>query len=252
LVGEARADSRYNASMRRSALVLLLCLTVLPSVPAPAQSLEDGLAAYRNRDWPAAAKALRPLAEAGVAVAEERMGRLYQRGRGVPKDYAQALAWYRKAVDQGEPFAEGHLGGMYMMGQGVPQSDQEAARLFRLASQQGNPVAQTGLGYMSLEGRGTKADAVEAANWFREAAEQGNAAAMLGLAGLYEKGDGVARNYIIAHKWYQLASLDDGENEADVFERAARSTLELEKKMSASDIEAAQRIARAWKRPAER
>ena len=35
------------------------------------------------------------------AVAEANLGEMYSNGSGVPQDYAQAVAWYRKAADQG-------------------------------------------------------------------------------------------------------------------------------------------------------
>jgi TPR repeat protein len=39
----------------------------------------------------------------------------------VPKDDAQAVAWYRKAADQGDAVAQYNLGRMYATGQGVAQ-----------------------------------------------------------------------------------------------------------------------------------
>jgi TPR repeat protein len=240
--------------MRRT-LLFLLILFLSPAVaaavpPASAESLEDGLVAYRKHDWPAAAKALQPLAEAGVAIAQERMGRLYQRGKGVPKDYALALGWYLKAAKQGEPFAQGHLGLMYQKGLGVAQSTQEAVRWYHLAAAQGNVIAQVGLGYIQLEGAGTPADPVMAANWFREAAEQGDASAMLALGNLFEEGKGVSKSQVQAYKWYSLAAVDDGEYDQELFDRAAHCRSDLEEKMSPTDLEAAKQLARAWRRPA--
>jgi TPR repeat protein len=44
----------------------------------------------------------------------------------VPQDYAQAVAWYRKAADQGFAPAQYNLGLYYYDGQGVPQDYAEA------------------------------------------------------------------------------------------------------------------------------
>ena len=33
--------------------------------------------------------------------AQKNLGKRYEKGRGVPRDYAQAVRWYRKAVEQG-------------------------------------------------------------------------------------------------------------------------------------------------------
>lgn len=231
-----------------SPLALLVLLIALGAgAPASAQTLEDGLAAYRKRDWTAAAQILRPLADSGVAIAQERLGRLYQRGKGVDRDYAQALVWYRKAASQDEPSAEGHLGVMYLEGLGVPKSNDEAVRWFHLAAAQGNPIAQTGLGRMQLQGLGKEApDPEMAANWFREAAYQGDAAAMLGLGRLYEQGRGVTKSYVQAWKWYTLAAVDDGENSQAVFDIAAQCRDDVEMKLSRVEIDAAKQLVRAW------
>jgi uncharacterized protein len=63
----------------------------------------------------------RPLADSGDALAQFYLGETYRRGQGVPKDYAQAVIWYRKAADQGQVTAAFVLGAMYEQGQGVPQ-----------------------------------------------------------------------------------------------------------------------------------
>ena len=45
---------------------------------------------------------VRKAAEQGDAEAQTRLAYFYDTGRGVPKDYGQALIWYRKAADQGD------------------------------------------------------------------------------------------------------------------------------------------------------
>jgi len=68
------------------------------------------------------------------ALAAHNIGSTYYYGRGVPQDYAQAAAWYRKAADQGEPSAQDALGIMYQRGHGVPQDDVQAHKWFNLAA----------------------------------------------------------------------------------------------------------------------
>ena len=120
-----------------------------------------------------------------------------------------------------------------------------AVGLLRLAAEQGNPLAQVGLGYMLMDGSGDKPDIVAAAGWFTKAAEHGDALAMLALGTLYELGRGVAQDFVQAHKWYALASVDDGEYEQDLFDRAKRAKEELAKQMTAAQIAEAERLARA-------
>ena len=53
---------------------------------ASAGPLEDGVAAYRQGDFAAAMRLLRPLADAGDAKAEFHLGRMYALGEGVGQD----------------------------------------------------------------------------------------------------------------------------------------------------------------------
>ena len=40
-------------------------------------------------------------AEAGDSTAQYNLGQMYRTGRGVPKDFAEAVKWYRLAAEQG-------------------------------------------------------------------------------------------------------------------------------------------------------
>ncbi len=71
-----------------------------------------GLALTALREW-------RPLAEQGNANAQFFLGVMYDKGRGVPQDDAEAVKWYRKAAEQGVAEAQYNLGLMYDDGQGV-------------------------------------------------------------------------------------------------------------------------------------
>jgi Sel1 repeat len=66
---------------------------------------------------------------------------MYAQGQGVPKDNAEAVRWYRKAVDQNYAPAEYNLGRMYYYGQGVSQDRIEARHLLIKAADQGDQFA---------------------------------------------------------------------------------------------------------------
>ncbi|HEY1879039.1 MAG TPA: tetratricopeptide repeat protein [Caulobacteraceae bacterium] len=77
-----------------------------------------------------AAKALpglRKLADSGDAMAQLALGSIYEQGRGVTKDEAQAAVWYRRAADQGVSNAQIALAGMYRDGRGVAKDPAAAA-----------------------------------------------------------------------------------------------------------------------------
>ncbi len=235
-------------------LKLLLILFVCAAGPAAAGPLDDGLAAYKNRDWETAVRLLLPLAEQGNAQAQEKIGRLYNRGKGFSRDYGQAEKWYRKAAEQDDAAAQSRLAFMYRTGtvdgpgHMIGRNDYVSAlHWYRKAAEQGNPLAQVGLGYMSWGGEGMPADYVAAATWLRKAAEQGNALAQLGLGTLYELGNGVPKDYVQAYKWYQLATVDDGEYEAGLFDRAKQSRDIVTGRMTRQQIADAQKLAREWK-----
>lgn len=65
--------------------------------------------------------------------AQDHLGYLYERGVGVPQNYSEAVAWYRKTAEQGYAIAENNLGTMYASGRGVPLDYEQAAVWYRKA-----------------------------------------------------------------------------------------------------------------------
>ena len=68
---------------------------------------------------------------------------MYEYGRGVGKNYSEAVRWYRKAAAQRHPTAQFNLGIMYQNGQGVGKNYTEAAKWYRKAAEQGNSEANS-------------------------------------------------------------------------------------------------------------
>ncbi len=161
-----------------------------------------GLALTARREW-------RPLAKQGNANAQYNLGVMYDKGRGGPQDYAEAVKWYSKAAEQGVAEAQFNLGVMYGQGLGVPE------------------------------------DLAEAVKWYRKAAEQGNAGAQYNLGVMYGKGQGVPQDYVLAHMWFDLAvsKLPPGE----VRDRAVKNRDHVAKRMTPAQISEAQKLAREWK-----
>ncbi len=62
------------------------------------------------------------------------LGEMYAKGSGVPRDYAQAVQWYRKAAEQGYVTAVFCLGVSHDYGTGMPKDDIEAYKWYDLAS----------------------------------------------------------------------------------------------------------------------
>src|ERR1700686_3891628 len=96
----------------RFACLAALAMTASQSIPSTAGPSEDAEAAYKTGDYATAVRLSRELAEQGDAMAQSRLGLMYQDGRGVPQDDRQAVEWFRKAAEQGRANAQYSLGYM--------------------------------------------------------------------------------------------------------------------------------------------
>ena len=103
---------------------------------------------------------------AGDVKAESAIGGMYASGQGVPKDYALAAVWDRKAAEQGDIRSEVALGAIYFMGQGVQRDYAQAALWWNKASGQGSATAQYALGMMYANGQGVPQDYAQAYYWY--------------------------------------------------------------------------------------
>jgi TPR repeat protein len=143
----------------------LLLIAFALAAPVRAGPLEDGMAAYREKDYVKAVELWRPLAEAGDAVAQYQLGVLYAEGKGVAHDDALAAVWFRRSALQGNANAQYDLAASYSEGVGVDKDEAEAAKWFRRAADQRMGFAQLNLGMLYASGRGVPKDSVEALKW---------------------------------------------------------------------------------------
>jgi len=77
------------------------------------------------------------------------LGVCYHLGRGVPRDYKEAVKWFLLSAEQGHAKAQFNLGACYRNGQGVPRNIGEAVRWMRLSAEQGHTDAQHYLGMLT-------------------------------------------------------------------------------------------------------
>ena len=141
-------------------------------------------------------------AEQGDAHAQNALGRAYQTGQGVDRDYGEAVVWYRRAAEQGHAEAQWRLCEAYAHGQGVERDRAEAKASCLPAAEAGHIWAQEQLGW--LYRRSTPPDYPRALEWYGLASEQGSALARLGIYDIYKDGGrGIRRDPVKA-----LAYLD--------------------------------------------
>lgn len=116
-------------------------------------------------------------AQAGDSSAMAAIGTLYDTGHGVSQDFANALAWYRRAAEAGNVRAMFNVGAMYDSGRGTPRDPAEAIHWYREAADNGNGRAAYDLGVIYRDGDGAPRDRTLAIRYFREAAAAGIVAA---------------------------------------------------------------------------
>ncbi len=163
-----------------------------------------------SKDEAEAVKWFRKAAEQGFAESQSYLGLCYANGNGISKDEAEAVKWYRKASDQGDAAAQYNLGVCYTNGNGVSKDVAEAVKWYRKAAEQEYAAAQYNLGVCYANGTGISKDLMESLKWHRKAAEQGLAAAQYNLGFCYTNGNGVSKDEVEATKWYRKAA-DQGD-----------------------------------------
>jgi hypothetical protein len=88
-------------TLRRFVLTVSLCAVASCTAYDAYQREEDYATAFRE---------LKPLADQGDARAQTKLGIMYDHGKGVAQDDAEAVKWYRRAADQGDALAQTILG----------------------------------------------------------------------------------------------------------------------------------------------
>jgi TPR repeat protein len=131
--------------MELKKLTFLLALTFLFlfSGSVYGDDLQEGLDAYKNKDYETALKLFLPLADDGNTRAQYTLGVMYEGGQGVPQDYKETIKWWKLAAEQEYAVAQVHLGLNYSIGRGVPQDIVLAHMWCNLASSNGDELGTT-------------------------------------------------------------------------------------------------------------
>ncbi len=165
------------------------------------------LRALQNRAFSQEFDRLMPLAKAGNAEAQNRIGEMLEFGQGVERDVDAAYQWFHRAAEQGEVAAWHNLGRNYNFGSGVEQD-------FAIAEE-----------------------------WYRRAAERGYTKSLFFLGTLYATDHGQDESHssdIIAYAWLKNAA-DLGDQTA----RPIAERLLL--KLTAEEVETAKQLAERYK-----
>ena len=134
-----------------------LVLALLAALPATAQNLEKGMAAFNSGDYAAARAQLRPLARGGDPLSQSYIGLIYHHGLGVKADMEKAIGWYEKAAHGGDPVAQRILGDLHLAGVGGAPDYAAAVQWYEAAANGGDAEAQRKLRELKRAGRGVSA-----------------------------------------------------------------------------------------------
>ena len=116
----------------------------------------------------------------------------------------------------------------------------EAAEIFLPKAQKGDAEAMVNIAFMYYCGMHVKQDFEQAAQWYTKAAERDHPNAQFSLATLYENGEGVEKDIEEAYFWYSLAERHGDED-------AKRSRIELEQKISKTNLKFLKERLDNWK-----
>ena len=168
---------------------LTICALTLTPLTAGADIFVSGLNALDRTHYASAYRSFKPLADEGIAEAQNNIGFLYQNGFGVKRNYNTAIKWYQRAADQSLAEAEHNLGVLNYWGWGVSQNFGIARRWFNKSAEKGLKESHYMIGLMFYKGEGTQASIPRASAHFFEAAKLGDPNSQYMLAHMITSGD---------------------------------------------------------------
>ena len=153
-----------------------------------------------------AAQAILLAAKAQIVDAQALLGQILLDGKGIERDPALAVAWFRIAAHNGHAMAANMLGRCYEHGWGCSADATLAAKCYRRAADGGLDWGLYNLGNLLATGRGVAEDQSAALACYRRAAEMGHAKSM-NLVGRYlEEGLVCEPDLPSAYIWYQRSA----------------------------------------------
>ena len=121
-------------------LAIFVCLVIGCGKPDVVEKAEQG-DAVAEKPLPKDFESLKALAEKGDARAQNSLGFMYLKGKGVEQDYKEAAKWTHKSAEQGLALAQHNLGWMYYNNEGVLEDDVTAYAWWNIAAANGNKDA---------------------------------------------------------------------------------------------------------------
>ncbi|WDU61514.1 tetratricopeptide repeat protein [Pseudomonas poae] len=153
-----------------------------------------------------AAQAILMAAKEGVVDAQALLGQILLEGRGIARDEALALRWFRIAAKGGHSMARNMAGRCLEHGWGCAVDEAAAAQEYRQAAEAGLDWGQYNYANLLATGRGVAENQRQALAFYRQAAEQGHAKSMNLLGRYLEDGRFCPQDLEAAEAWYRRSA----------------------------------------------
>ncbi len=129
----------------------------------------------------------------------------YRDGKGVKRNFAEAMRWGHLAADRGDAAAMDFVGSMFLRGVGVKQNPAIAAGYFKAGAGE-SATACWNLGQCYFGAQGVDQDIPKALEIWKQAVDMGSGRAAATVAMVYLAGDGVAPDLVEARKFATRAA----------------------------------------------
>lgn len=113
--------------------VIIIVLLILAAFALPGSRAESP-----NGPTPGEIALLKEQASKGDTLAAYTIGKLFQKGKGVERNYAESMKWYLVAARKGYAKAEYRIGKLYEKGLGVTRDKVKAMEWYKKACDNGN------------------------------------------------------------------------------------------------------------------
>ena len=147
-------------------------------------------------------------AQNGNAVAQRRLGLLYDGGKGVTQDEKKAFKWKLTAAENGDGSAQLSIASQYMNGWNVGKNPSEAKRWWTVAANDGHMHAQFMLASHYIGPDFGSEDFDAAIFWLRKAAHQNIPHLQYSLGEFEGCSLGGELNYEQSYYWLEIAQLN--------------------------------------------
>lgn len=222
--------------------IVLISLHMRPDDALRASGLPAQAFTYNSKEEQLLLRAAR-----GDIIAAEELANAYLfGGTEIKRDSAAGLRFLEQVADSGDLDARHHLALILSNGWAtVPIDKKSAVYHYNIAAQAGSAASQNNLGFTYFTGDGVEPNFALAVYWLTRSAEQGEPFAYGSLGEIYSAGGVFPKDDIETFKWLKLAVM--GMPAGKSRDEDARLLEGVTKRMSAEQIEEAERRVSAWK-----